>query len=98
MYPAGMSKRQASAASTTNGNRRLPFLMGPETMDELYPCLEYDALRAVIAGLKWKGKAFHAVAGDIATVAAVVLAGGDLGRAVRASMAVPAVLTPINCS
>ena len=39
---------------------------------------------------------FRAVAGDIATGDAVVLADGDLGRAVRASMAVPAVLTPIE--
>ena len=39
---------------------------------------------------------FRAVAGDIATGDAVVLADGDLGRAIRASMAVPAVLTPID--
>ena len=39
---------------------------------------------------------FRAVAGDIATGDAVLLADGDLGRAIRASMAVPAVLTPID--
>ncbi len=39
---------------------------------------------------------FRAVAGDIATGEAVVLSGGDLGRAIRASMAVPAVLTPME--
>lgn len=39
---------------------------------------------------------FRAVAGDIATGEAVVLGAGDLGRAIRASMAVPAVLTPIE--
>lgn len=39
---------------------------------------------------------FRAVAGDIATGDAVVLSDGDLGRAIRASMAVPAVLTPIE--
>ena len=39
---------------------------------------------------------FRAVAGDIATGEAVILDSGDLGRAIRASMAVPAVLTPIE--
>jgi len=39
---------------------------------------------------------FRAVAGDIATGEAVALGSGDLSRAIRASMAVPAVLTPID--
>lgn len=39
---------------------------------------------------------FRAVAADIATAERVVLGSGDLSRAIRASMAVPAVLTPIE--
>lgn len=39
---------------------------------------------------------FRAVAADIATTETVVLGTGDLGRAIRASMAVPAVLAPIE--
>lgn len=39
---------------------------------------------------------FRAVAADIATGEAVVLGSGDLARAIRASMAVPAVLSPIE--
>lgn len=39
---------------------------------------------------------FRAVAGNIATGEAVILESGDLSRAIRASMAVPAVLTPIE--
>lgn len=39
---------------------------------------------------------FRAVAGDIATGEAVVLGSGDLGRAIRASMTVPAALTPME--
>ena len=39
---------------------------------------------------------FRAVAGDLATGEAVVLASGDLGRALRASMAVPAALSPLE--
>lgn len=39
---------------------------------------------------------FRAVAADIATTEAVVLGSGDLSRAIRASMAVPAVLTPLE--
>ena len=38
----------------------------------------------------------RAVAGDLESGEAVVLAGGNLGRAIRASMAVPAALTPIE--
>jgi NTE family protein len=38
---------------------------------------------------------FRAVAGDLATGEAVVLGSGDLSRAVRASMAVPAALSPL---
>ena len=38
---------------------------------------------------------FRAVAGDIATGEAVVLESGDLARAIRASMAVPAALSPM---
>jgi NTE family protein len=38
---------------------------------------------------------FRAVAGDLATGEAVVLGSGDLARAVRASMAVPAALSPL---
>jgi NTE family protein len=38
---------------------------------------------------------FRAVAGDLATGEAVVLESGDLGRAIRASMAVPAALVPM---
>jgi NTE family protein len=39
---------------------------------------------------------FRAVAGDLETGAAVILGDGNLGRAIRASMTVPAVLTPIE--
>ncbi len=39
---------------------------------------------------------FRAVAGDIATGEAVVLGEGELSTAIRASMAIPAVLTPID--
>lgn len=39
---------------------------------------------------------FRAVAADIATAEPVVLSTGDLSRAIRASMAVPAVLAPIE--
>jgi NTE family protein len=39
---------------------------------------------------------FRAVAGDIATGEAVILESGDLGRAIRASMAVPAALAPME--
>ena len=39
---------------------------------------------------------FRAVAGDIVTGDAVVLSGGNLGRALRASMTVPAALTPLE--
>jgi NTE family protein len=39
---------------------------------------------------------FRAVAGDLETGEAVVLGTGNLARAIRASMAVPAVLTPIE--
>jgi NTE family protein len=39
---------------------------------------------------------FRAVAGNIETGEAVVLSGGNLARALRASMSVPAVLTPIE--
>jgi NTE family protein len=39
---------------------------------------------------------FRAVAGDIATGEAVVLSSGQLSTAIRASMAIPAVLTPIE--
>ena len=39
---------------------------------------------------------FRAVAGDLETGDAVVLAGGNLGRAIRASMTVPAAMTPIE--
>lgn len=39
---------------------------------------------------------FRAVAGDIATGEAVVLGEGELATAIRASMAIPAVLTPVD--
>jgi NTE family protein len=39
---------------------------------------------------------FRAVAGDLETGEAVVLGGGELGRAIRASMTVPAALAPIE--
>lgn len=39
---------------------------------------------------------FRAVAGDIATGEAVVLGSGELNTAIRASMAIPAVLTPVD--
>lgn len=39
---------------------------------------------------------FRAVAGDLETGEAVILDGGNLGRVIRASMAVPAALTPIE--
>jgi len=39
---------------------------------------------------------FRAVAGDLESGEAVVLAGGNLGRAIRASMTVPAAMTPIE--
>ena len=39
---------------------------------------------------------FKAIAGDLETGEAVVLESGNLGRAIRASMSVPAVLTPIE--
>ncbi len=39
---------------------------------------------------------FRAVAADIDSGEAVVLAGGNLGRAIRASMTVPAAMTPIE--
>jgi NTE family protein len=39
---------------------------------------------------------FRAVAGDIATGEAVVLSSGSLARALRASMSIPAALTPIE--
>lgn len=39
---------------------------------------------------------FHAVAADITTGNAVVLRSGDLARAIRASMAIPAALTPVE--
>jgi NTE family protein len=39
---------------------------------------------------------FRAVAGDLETGEAVILEGGDLGRAIRASMSVPAAITPIE--
>jgi NTE family protein len=39
---------------------------------------------------------FRAVAGDIVTGESVVLSSGNLGRAIRASMTVPAVLSPIE--
>lgn len=39
---------------------------------------------------------FRAVAGDLETGEAVILGEGNLARAIRASMAVPAVLTPIE--
>jgi NTE family protein len=39
---------------------------------------------------------FRAVAGDLETGEAVILASGNLSQAIRASMAVPAVLTPIE--
>ena len=39
---------------------------------------------------------FRAVAGDLATGEAVILGSGSLARALRASMSIPAVLTPIE--
>jgi NTE family protein len=39
---------------------------------------------------------FRAVAGDLATGEAVILESGDLARAIRASMAVPAALSPME--
>ena len=39
---------------------------------------------------------FRAVAGDLETGEAVILGGGNLALAIRASMAVPAVLTPVE--
>ena len=39
---------------------------------------------------------FRAVAGDLATGEAVILGSGDLGRAIRASMTVPAALSPME--
>ena len=39
---------------------------------------------------------FRAVAGDLETGEAVILGDGNLARAIRASMAVPAVLTPVE--
>ena len=39
---------------------------------------------------------FRAVAGDIATGEAVVLGSGSLARSIRASMSIPAVLSPIE--
>lgn len=39
---------------------------------------------------------FRAVAGDLETGDAVILDGGNLGRAIRASMTVPAAMTPIE--
>lgn len=97
--PAGPERRARypvlAFGPGVSGTASSPGLIPDWRINRLLGRLLFDADARALSDFDSLPRRFRAVAADLQTGAAAVLAGGDLARAVRASMAVPGFFGPV---